>query len=141
MDDERGTVRSARAGVSNTPPHRARPPRSRRPAGEPPIPGSASPWILVYHAVTAEKEDPGGPGTGFYYPYGAVDLPAAPAVRDAGYDHACAIAHSPVTGRFALPRCCLGDRDGAWWLRAEKGRHRLRDAVTELRRSRREPRP
>ncbi|MFJ9442643.1 hypothetical protein ACIRRH_12320 [Kitasatospora sp. NPDC101235] len=141
MDDERGTVRSARASVSSTPPHRARPPRSRRPVGGPPIPGSASPWILVYHSVTVEKENPDGPAAGFCHPYGAVDLPTAPAVRDAGYDHACAIAHSPVTGRFALPRCYAGDRDGAWRLRAEKGRHRLGAAVTELRRSRREPRP
>ncbi|MFI8455726.1 polysaccharide deacetylase family protein [Kitasatospora sp. NPDC085464] len=278
MDNERGTVRSAQAGVGNAPPHRARLPRSRHPVGEPPIPGSASPWILMYHSVAVEKEDPyrltvsperfaeqiawlhrrgrrgvsvrelmraraqgrddklvgltfddgyadfaryavpilqaygftatayvvadllgrandwdtegprkklltvpevtelaaagweigshglghqalpglpaealavqardsrrlleevvGGPVTGFCYPYGAVDLPAALAVRDAGYDYACAIAHSPLTGRFALPRCYVGDRDGAWRLRAKKGRHRLRDAVTELRRAR-----
>ncbi|MFC8450486.1 polysaccharide deacetylase family protein [Kitasatospora sp. NPDC057223] len=77
----------------------------------------------------------GGPVTGFCYPYGAVDLPAALAVRDAGYDHACAIAHSPLTGRYALPRCYVGDRDGSWRLRAKRGRHRLRDTVTELRRS------
>jgi peptidoglycan/xylan/chitin deacetylase (PgdA/CDA1 family) len=77
-----------------------------------------------------------GPVTGFCYPYGAVDLPAALAVRDAGYDYACAIAHSPLAGRFALPRCYVGDRDGAWRLRAKKGRHQLRDAVAELRRVR-----
>lgn len=78
----------------------------------------------------------GGPVTGFCYPYGAVDLPATLAVRDAGYDYACAIAHSPLTGRYALPRCYVGDRDGAWRLRAKRGRHRLRDTVTGLRRSR-----
>ncbi|WP_329490111.1 polysaccharide deacetylase family protein [Kitasatospora sp. NBC_01246] len=82
------------------------------------------------------EEVVGGPVTGFCYPYGAVDLPATLAVRDAGYDYACAIAHSPLTGRYALPRCYVGDRDGAWRLRAKRGRHRLRDTVTELRRNR-----
>ncbi|MEU6233388.1 polysaccharide deacetylase family protein [Kitasatospora sp. NPDC047058] len=84
----------------------------------------------------ALEEVAGGPVTGFCYPYGAVDLPATLAVRDAGYDYACAIAHSPLTGRYALPRCYVGDRDGAWRLRAKRGRHRLRDTVTELRRHR-----
>ncbi|MFD8701791.1 polysaccharide deacetylase family protein [Kitasatospora sp. NPDC059648] len=279
MDNERGTLRSARAGVTNAPLDRARLPRSRRPVGEPADPGSSSPWILMYHSVAVEEEDPyqltvsperfaeqiawlhrrgrrgvsvrelmrarahgrgdklvgltfddgyadfaryavpilqaygftatayvvadllgqdngwdvegprkklltveevtelaaagweigshglghqalpglpadviavqtresrrlleevvGGPVTGFCYPYGAVDAPAALAVRDAGYDYACAIAHSALTGRFALPRCYVGDRDGAWRLRAKRGRHRLRDAVTELRHGRR----
>ncbi|WP_395293889.1 polysaccharide deacetylase family protein [Kitasatospora hibisci] len=84
----------------------------------------------------ALEEVVGGPVTGFCYPYGAVDLAATLAVRDAGYDYACAIAHSPLTGRYALPRCYVGDRDGAWRLRAKRGRHRLRDTVTELRRGR-----
>ncbi|MGW2377869.1 polysaccharide deacetylase family protein [Kitasatospora sp. NPDC001683] len=276
MPSERGTVRSARAGVTNAPPARARLPRSRRSVSEPAAPGSCSPWILMYHSVAVEEEDPyqltvsperfaeqiawlyrrgqrgvsvrelmrarargrddklvgltfddgyadfaryavpilqaygftatayvvadllgqengwdtegprkklltveevnelaaagweigshglghqalpglpadvlavqtrqsrrlleevvGGPVTGFCYPYGAVDLPATLAVRDAGYDYACAITHSPLTGRFAMPRCYVGARDGGWRLRAKKGRHRLRDAVTELRR-------
>ncbi|KJS56693.1 polysaccharide deacetylase [Streptomyces rubellomurinus subsp. indigoferus] len=80
------------------------------------------------------EEVVGGPVTGFCYPYGAVDLAATLAVRDAGYDYACAIAHSSLTGRFALPRCYVGDRDGAWRLRAKQARHRLRDTVTDLRR-------
>ncbi|WP_073814676.1 polysaccharide deacetylase family protein [Kitasatospora sp. CB01950] len=75
----------------------------------------------------------GGPVTGFCYPYGAVDLPATRAVRDAGYDYACAIEHSSLTGRHALPRCYVGDRDGVWRLRAKHGRHRWREAVTGLR--------
>nr|WP_280703786.1 polysaccharide deacetylase family protein [Kitasatospora sp. GP82] len=76
-----------------------------------------------------------GPVTGFCYPYGAVDPPAAQAVRDAGYDYACAIQHSALTGRFALPRCYVGDRDGALRLLAKHGRHRLRDAASALHRS------
>ena len=82
----------------------------------------------------ALEELVGGPVTGFCYPYGAVDLAATLAVRDAGYDYACAIAHSRLTGRYALPRCYVGDRDGGWRLRAKRGRHRLRDTVTGLRR-------
>lgn len=81
----------------------------------------------------------GGPVTGFCYPYGAVDLAAGLAVRDAGYDYACAIGHSGLTGRFALPRSYVGDRDGAWRLRAKRRRHQLRNALTDLR-ARRSPR-
>ncbi|MEY9944193.1 polysaccharide deacetylase family protein [Kitasatospora sp. GAS1066B] len=76
----------------------------------------------------------GGPVGGFCYPYGAVDEPAARAVQEAGYDYAVAIDHSLLASRFALPRCYVGDRDGAWRLRAKRGRHGLRDVVTELRR-------
>ncbi|GAA5013982.1 polysaccharide deacetylase family protein [Kitasatospora paranensis] len=77
----------------------------------------------------------GRPVTGFCYPYGAVDRAAALAVEAAGYQYACAIEHSELTGRFALPRCYVGDRDGAWRLRAKQGRHHWRDAVTGLRRA------
>lgn len=82
------------------------------------------------------EELTGNPVTGFCYPYGAVDLPAVLAVQDAGYDHACAIQHSDLTGRFALPRSYVGDRDGARRLRAKQGRHHWRDAVTGLARLR-----
>ncbi|KQV03266.1 MULTISPECIES: lipid II flippase MurJ [unclassified Kitasatospora] len=75
----------------------------------------------------------GGPVTGFCYPYGAVDLAATHAVRDAGYDYACAIAHGGLTGRYALPRSYVGDRDGALRLRAKRGRHQVRDVLTALR--------
>ncbi|KJK54893.1 polysaccharide deacetylase family protein [Saccharothrix sp. ST-888] len=77
----------------------------------------------------------GEPVTGFCYPYGAVDLPAALAVRDAGYDYACAIQHSELTGRFALPRSYVGNRDGALRLLAKQGRHQLRDTLAGLRQS------
>jgi peptidoglycan/xylan/chitin deacetylase (PgdA/CDA1 family) len=76
----------------------------------------------------------GEPVRGFCYPYGAVDLAAARAVQRAGYDYAVAIEHSQLAGRYALPRCYVGDRDGAWRLRAKRGRHGLREVVTELRR-------
>ncbi|MFC1419733.1 polysaccharide deacetylase family protein [Streptacidiphilus cavernicola] len=64
--------------------------------------------------------------SGFCYPYGAVDAAAAAAVRDSGYRYAAAIAHSPLTGRFALPRSFVGERDDGWRLRAKQVRHRLR---------------
>ncbi|AUG80295.1 polysaccharide deacetylase [Kitasatospora sp. MMS16-BH015] len=84
----------------------------------------------------ALEELVGGPVTGFCYPYGAVDLPATLAVQEAGYEYACAIDHGELTGRFALPRCYVGDRDGALRLTAKRGRHRLRDALTGLRQAR-----
>ncbi|MEZ0092409.1 polysaccharide deacetylase family protein [Streptacidiphilus sp. EB129] len=64
--------------------------------------------------------------TGFCYPYGAVDPKALSAVRDGGYDYAVAIDHGPLSGRWALPRTFVGERDGEWRLRAKRARHRLR---------------
>jgi peptidoglycan/xylan/chitin deacetylase (PgdA/CDA1 family) len=75
-----------------------------------------------------------GPVTGFCYPYGSVDGPAAAAVRAAGYDHACAIGHSPLTGRYALPRCYVGDRDGPLRLHAKRLRHLARGLRSRLQR-------
>jgi peptidoglycan/xylan/chitin deacetylase (PgdA/CDA1 family) len=63
--------------------------------------------------------------TGFAYPYGHVDGRAVEAVRDAGYDYACAIWHSGVTGIHALARTYIGQRDGALRLRAKVIRHEL----------------
>ncbi|GAA3057664.1 polysaccharide deacetylase family protein [Kitasatospora albolonga] len=101
------------------------------------LPGLSAEALAVQtrESRRAVEELIGGPVTGFCYPYGAVDLAATLAVRDAGYDYACAIAHGGLTGRFALPRSYVGDRDGAWRLRAKRGRHRFRDVVTGLRRS------
>ncbi|WP_438874212.1 polysaccharide deacetylase family protein, partial [Streptomyces calidiresistens] len=50
---------------------------------------------------------------GFCYPYGAVGPREIAAVRAAGYHHACAIDPGPLTGRYALPRVHVGERDGA----------------------------
>lgn len=76
-----------------------------------------------------------GPVTGFCYPYGRIDRSAVLAVQEAGYDYACAIDHGALTGRFALPRCYVGDRDRALRLRAKHVRHRTRDVLTTLRRA------
>lgn len=63
---------------------------------------------------------------GFCYPYGAVDAAALAEVRDSGYGYAAAIGHSPLTGRWALPRSYVGERDNGWRLRAKQARHRMR---------------
>jgi peptidoglycan/xylan/chitin deacetylase (PgdA/CDA1 family) len=50
---------------------------------------------------------------GFAYPYGSMDAAARQAVRDAGYDYACA-AMTPMTGLglMALPRMFIAECDG-----------------------------
>ncbi|MDK1473571.1 polysaccharide deacetylase family protein [Streptomyces sp. 549] len=63
---------------------------------------------------------------GFCYAYGAVDPRAVRAVRDAGYDYACAIAPGRLTGRHALPRAHVGDGDTAPRLRLKRLLHPLR---------------
>nr|WP_228471438.1 polysaccharide deacetylase family protein [Streptomyces alkaliphilus] len=50
---------------------------------------------------------------GLCYPYGAVGPRESAAVRAAGYRYACAIDPGPLTGRYALPRVHVGQRDGA----------------------------
>jgi peptidoglycan/xylan/chitin deacetylase (PgdA/CDA1 family) len=50
---------------------------------------------------------------GFAYPYGDMDAAARHAVRDAGYDYACAVnAPRDALGLAALPRVYVGERDG-----------------------------
>jgi peptidoglycan/xylan/chitin deacetylase (PgdA/CDA1 family) len=51
---------------------------------------------------------------GFAYPYGSMDAAARRAVRDAGYDYACAV-ETPIAdvGLMALPRIYMGQQDGA----------------------------
>jgi peptidoglycan/xylan/chitin deacetylase (PgdA/CDA1 family) len=50
---------------------------------------------------------------GFAYPYGDMDAAARGAVRDAGYDYACAVsAPRAALGLMALPRVYVGQRDG-----------------------------
>jgi peptidoglycan/xylan/chitin deacetylase (PgdA/CDA1 family) len=57
---------------------------------------------------------------GFAYPYGSMDAAARRAVRDAGYDYACAVeTPSAHLGFWALPRIYVGQRDGAARLRAK----------------------
>jgi peptidoglycan/xylan/chitin deacetylase (PgdA/CDA1 family) len=62
---------------------------------------------------------------GFCFPYGHAGAREVDAVRAAGYDYACAIWRSELTGRHALPRTFVGDRDTAPRLYAKWARHRL----------------
>jgi len=62
---------------------------------------------------------------GFCYPYGNVDGRVATGVRTAGYQYACAIWRSELTGTHALPRTYVGEADSPIRLRAKRLRHRL----------------
>lgn len=58
---------------------------------------------------------------GFAYPYGDMDEAARRAVRDAGYDYACAVrAPRAALGLMALPRVYVGERDGAARMTAKR---------------------
>ena len=63
--------------------------------------------------------------TGFCYPYGAAGEREAEVVAAAGYDYAVATKPVPVTGRYAIPRTFIGDKDASPRLYAKVARHRL----------------
>ncbi len=68
----------------------------------------------------------GTPPAGFCYPYGDVDEAAVAMAREVGYDYACSINPGPLTGRWALPRAHVGQRDTAARLWAKRVLHPLR---------------
>jgi len=63
----------------------------------------------------------GIPTRGFAYPYGSMDPAARHAVRDAGYDYACAV-QTPMSelGFTALPRIYVGQSDDARRMAAKR---------------------
>ena len=63
----------------------------------------------------------GAPVRGFAYPYGSMDAAARLAVRDAGYDYACAV-ETPLRelGIMALPRVYVGQSDDARRMAAKR---------------------
>lgn len=63
--------------------------------------------------------------SGFCYPYGHLDGRVVDGVQAAGYDYACAIWTSELTGPYAMPRVYVGAGDGGARLRAKWLRHRL----------------
>jgi peptidoglycan/xylan/chitin deacetylase (PgdA/CDA1 family) len=65
---------------------------------------------------------------GFCYPYGHVSGRVVDGVQDAGYEYACAIWTSELTGTYAMPRVYVGEADGAARLRAKWLRQRLTSA-------------
>jgi peptidoglycan/xylan/chitin deacetylase (PgdA/CDA1 family) len=62
---------------------------------------------------------------GFSYPYGHLDTRVVEAVQGTGYDYACAIWRSHLSGRHALLRTYLHDRDHMLRLDAKRLRHKL----------------
>ncbi len=67
---------------------------------------------------------------GFAYPYGSMDAAARRAVRDAGYEHACAVEASlPEMGLMALPRIYVGQQDDAIRMAAKRLLHKGRIAL------------
>jgi len=67
----------------------------------------------VSESRTTLGELVGAPIRGFAYPYGSMDKVAQRAVRDAGYDYACAVM-APMTelGFMTLPRMFIAECDG-----------------------------
>ncbi len=67
---------------------------------------------------------------GFAYPYGSMDAAARRAVREAGYDHACAVeASTAEIGLMALPRIYVGQQDDATRMAAKRLLYRGRIAL------------
>ena len=64
---------------------------------------------------------------GFAFPYGSMDAAARRAVRDAGYEYACAVEASlPEIGLMALPRIYVGQQDDATRMGAKRLLYRSR---------------
>jgi peptidoglycan/xylan/chitin deacetylase (PgdA/CDA1 family) len=67
---------------------------------------------------------------GFAYPYGSMDAAARRAVREAGYDHACAVeAVKAEIGLLALPRIYVGQQDDVMRMAAKRLLYRGRIAL------------
>lgn len=64
--------------------------------------------------------------SGFCYPYGHLSPREVAAVRAAGYDYGCGIWPSESTGRHAIARTYIGERDGSLRLLAKRVRHEIR---------------
>ena len=62
---------------------------------------------------------------GFCYPWGDVSRREADVVGAAGYDYACAVWHTRLSSRYALPRTYVHDGDSGWRLDAKRLRHVL----------------
>ena len=76
----------------------------------------------------------GAPVRGFAYPYGSMDSAARRAVREAGYDYACAV-QTPMAdlGVMALPRVYVGQQDGAARMTAKRFLYRGYIAIKGIR--------
>lgn len=79
----------------------------------------------VHQSRSVLRELSGQDVRGFCYPYGEVSENVVELVRTGGYDYACAIWRSPLSGRHALPRTYVGDRDRSLRLLAKRLRYRM----------------
>ncbi|SRR5579871_3844715 len=75
----------------------------------------------VSESRTSLGELVGAPIRGFAYPYGSMDKAAQQAVRNAGYDYACAVM-TPMTelGFMTIPRMFIAECDGALRMAAKR---------------------
>lgn len=62
---------------------------------------------------------------GFCYPYGSFDDASREAVREAGYDYACAVSPVEYDDRYLVSRAFIGEHDGPIRLSAKLTAHRL----------------
>ena len=87
------------------------------------LPGVAAKQLEdeVSESRTSLGELIGAPVRGFAYPYGSMDEAAQQAVRDAGYDYACAVM-TPTTqlGFMTLPRMFMAECDGTARMAAKR---------------------
>jgi len=92
-----------------------------------PLPALADEALFeeVGHSRAVLQDLTGQQVSGFCYPYDAVTGREVAAVRDAGYEYGCAVLRSECTGRYALPRIYIGDRDSSVRMFAKWARHRL----------------
>lgn len=98
------------------------------------LPG-AGPEVLrteIAESRTKLAELIGRPVDGYCYPYGDLDGEAVAAVREAGDDHGAAIWRSADTGRYALPRSYVGEKDGTLRLQAKRYKFKLRGGPVPL---------
>ncbi|WP_114452833.1 polysaccharide deacetylase family protein [Halopolyspora algeriensis] len=79
----------------------------------------------VQHSRTVLERITDRPVPGFCYPYGDVNERVIEAVQAAGYDYGCGIWRSALSGRHALPRTYVGERDRGLRLHAKRVRHEL----------------
>ena len=71
---------------------------------------------------------------GFAYPYGSFDAAARRAVRDSGYDYACAVgAPRSERGSMALPRIYIGQKDDVVRMRVKRIVHQSQNLVRGIR--------
>jgi peptidoglycan/xylan/chitin deacetylase (PgdA/CDA1 family) len=89
----------------------------------------------VSHSRRVLSDIVDAPVEGFCYPYGDLDVQAVQAVREAGYDYACAIKKQVEHTVHDWPRIYVGDKDFPLKLGFKLKMHRLASVNWKLRRN------